>query len=95
MTANLQQGDQLRHLIEVTQEYPVAIYVLPFGAGASPGSDNLVIFEFPDALDSAVVYVESDTAQRMHEDRHPVRLCTYTPSTRLWLTLSRPGSPTT
>ncbi|MGH3720332.1 MAG: helix-turn-helix domain-containing protein [Pseudonocardiaceae bacterium] len=70
--------EQLRHLIEVTQEYPVAIHILPFSAGALPGSDNFVIFRFPDDLDGDVVYVESDTAQRIYEDRHPVRQCTYT-----------------
>ena len=70
--------DQLRHLIEVTQEYPVTIHILPFSAGALPGSDNFVIFEFPDDLDGDVVYVESDTAQRIYEDRNPVRQCTYT-----------------
>ncbi|MGH3871745.1 MAG: helix-turn-helix domain-containing protein [Pseudonocardiaceae bacterium] len=69
--------DQLRHLIEVTQRYPVTIHVLPFSAGALPGSDNFVIFEFPDELDGDVVYVEGDTAQRMYEDRHSVRQCTY------------------
>lgn len=70
--------DQLRHLIEVTQEYPVTIHILPFSAGALPGSDNFVIFEFPHDFDGDVVYVESDTAQRIYEDRHPVRQCTYT-----------------
>lgn len=63
--------DQLRHLSEVTQEYPVAIHILPFRAGALPGSDSFVIFEFPDDLDS-------ETAQRIYEDRHPVRQCTHT-----------------
>ncbi len=70
--------EQLRHLIEVTQEHPVTIHIVPFSAGALPGSDNFVIFEFPDDLDGDVVYVESDTAQRIYEDRHPVRQCTYT-----------------
>ncbi|MDQ3760594.1 MAG: DUF5753 domain-containing protein [Actinomycetota bacterium] len=70
--------EQLRHLIEVTQEYPVTIHILPFNAGALPGSDNFVIFEFPHDLDHTVVYVDSDTAQRIYEDRHPVRQCTYT-----------------
>jgi len=50
-----------------------------FSAGALPGSDNFVIFEFPDDLDGDVVYVDSDTAQRIYyEDRNPVRQCTYT-----------------
>jgi transcriptional regulator with XRE-family HTH domain len=70
--------EQLRHLIEVTQQYPVTIHILPFSAGALPGSDNFVIFEFPHDFDGDVVYVESDTAQRIYEDRHPVRQCTYT-----------------
>ncbi|MGQ0774316.1 MAG: helix-turn-helix domain-containing protein [Pseudonocardiales bacterium] len=70
--------EQLRHLIEVTQEHPVTIHILPFSAGALPGSDNFVIFEFPDDLDGDVVYVESDTAQRIYEDRKPVRQCMYT-----------------
>ncbi|MGH3754523.1 MAG: helix-turn-helix domain-containing protein [Pseudonocardiaceae bacterium] len=69
--------DQLRHLIEVTQQYPVTIHILPFSAGALPGSDNFVIFEFPDELDGDVVYVEGDTAQRMFEGRDAVRQCTY------------------
>ncbi|MFL6149812.1 MAG: helix-turn-helix domain-containing protein [Pseudonocardiaceae bacterium] len=70
--------EQLRHLIEVTQEYPVTIHILPFGAGALPGSDNFVIFEFPHDLDGDVVYVDSSTAQRIHEERDIVRQCTYT-----------------
>ena len=70
--------EQLRHLIEVTQEYPVTIHILPFSAGALPGSDNFVIFEFPHELDGDMVYVDSNTAQRIYEDRHPVRQCTYT-----------------
>jgi hypothetical protein len=56
----------------------VTIHILPFSAGALPGSDNFVIFEFPHDLDGDVVYVDSDTAQRIYEDRSPVRQCTYT-----------------
>jgi hypothetical protein len=70
--------EQLRHVIEVTQEYPVTIHILPFSAGALPGSDNFVIFELPNDFDGDVVSVESDTAQRIYEDRCPVRQCTYT-----------------
>jgi transcriptional regulator with XRE-family HTH domain len=70
--------EQLRHLIEVPQEHPVTIHILPFSAGALPGSDNFVIFEFPDDLDGDVVYVDSSTAQRIHEERNIVRQCTYT-----------------
>ncbi len=70
--------EQLRHLIEVTQEHPVTIHILPFTAGALPGSDNFVIFEFPYDLDGDVVYVDSSTAQRIQEERDIVRQCTYT-----------------
>lgn len=69
--------EQLRHLIEVTQRYPVTIHILPFSAGAPPGTDNFVIFEFPHELDGEMVYVDSDTAQRIYEDRQPVRQYTY------------------
>lgn len=69
--------DQLQHLIEVTQRCPVAVHILPFSAGALPGSDNVVIFEFERELDGDVVYVDSETAQRMYEDRDSVRQCTY------------------
>ena len=69
--------EQLRHLIEVTQEYPVTIHILPFTAGALPGTDNFVIFGFPHELDGEVVYVDSDTAQRIYEERNPVRQYTY------------------
>lgn len=69
--------EQLRHLIEVTQQYPVTIHILPFSAGAPPGTDSFVIFGFPHELDGEVVYVESDTAQRVYEDRQPVRQHTY------------------
>src|SRR5207237_1268724 len=57
---------------------PVTIPILPASAGALPGSDNFVIFEFPHDFDGDVVYVAIDTAQRISEDRHPVRQCTYT-----------------
>lgn len=69
---------QLRHLTEVVQDLPVTIHVLPFSAGALPGADNFVIFGFPHELDGEAVYVDSDTAQRIYEDRNHVRQCTYT-----------------
>lgn len=69
--------DQLQHLVEVTQRYPVAVHILPFTAGALPGSDNVVIFGFERELDGDLVYVDSETAQRVYEDRDPVRQCTY------------------
>jgi transcriptional regulator with XRE-family HTH domain len=69
--------EQLRYLIEVTQQYPVTIHILPFTAGALPGTDNFVIFGFPHELDGEMVYVDSDTAQRIYEERQPVRQYTY------------------
>jgi hypothetical protein len=48
----------------------VTIPILPASAGALPGSDNFVIFEFPHDFDGDVVYVATDTAQRISEDRH-------------------------
>jgi transcriptional regulator with XRE-family HTH domain len=69
--------DQLQHLLEVTQRYPLAVHILPFSAGPLPGSDNVVIFGFERELDGDVVYVDSETAQRMYEDRDRVRQCTY------------------
>ena len=69
---------QLEHLLDVQRELPVTIHVLPFTAGAVPGSDNIVIFGFAGEDDSDVVYVDSDTAQRVYETRNPVRQCMYT-----------------
>ncbi|SDP82135.1 Helix-turn-helix domain-containing protein [Actinopolyspora xinjiangensis] len=69
--------EQLQYLTEVVQRLPVTIHVLPFSAGALPGSDNFVLFGFPHELDGDVVYVDSETAQRIYEDRQAVRQCTY------------------
>jgi hypothetical protein len=69
--------EQLRHLNRVAREHNVAMHVLPFTAGAPPGTDNFIIFEFPQA-ETDVVYVDGETSQRIYEDRDPVRRCTYT-----------------
>ncbi|MGW0891590.1 helix-turn-helix domain-containing protein [Saccharopolyspora sp. NPDC002578] len=69
---------QLEHLLDISRQAPVTIHVLPFSAGALPGSDNVVIFGFADEDDGDVVYVDSDTAQRVYEARNPVRQCMYT-----------------
>jgi transcriptional regulator with XRE-family HTH domain len=79
--------DQLQHLIEVTQRYPVALHILPFSAGAPPGTDNLVIFGFEREFDGDVVYVDSETAQRIYEGRDLVRQCTYIFNAALTLAL--------
>jgi transcriptional regulator with XRE-family HTH domain len=69
--------EQLQHLLKVVENYPVNVHVLPLTV-TPPGSDSVVIFGFPHEMDGEVVYVDSDTAQRIHEDREPVRQCTYT-----------------
>lgn len=70
--------DQLHHLAQIVDELPVTLHIWPFTAGALPGVDNFVLFEFPDESDGDVVYVDSETAQRIYEDRDNVRRCTYT-----------------
>ncbi len=54
--------DQLQHLIEVTQRYPVALHIPPFSAGALPGSDNVVIFGFERELDGTLVFTQPELA---------------------------------
>ncbi len=70
--------EQLQYLLDVGSELPVTIHVLPFSAGALPGSDNFVLFGFEHSEDGDVVYVDSDTAPRAYEARMAVRRCTYT-----------------
>lgn len=70
--------DQLQHLLDIPSRLPVTIHVLPFRAGALPGADSFVVFGFPHEDDGEVVYVDSDTAQRVYEARNPVRQCMYT-----------------
>lgn len=43
--------EQPQHLIEVSQLLPVNIHALPF-AVTPPGSDSVVMFEFPHELDN-------------------------------------------
>ncbi|MFC0116050.1 helix-turn-helix domain-containing protein [Kibdelosporangium aridum] len=82
---------QLAHLLKIGQSEKVSIHVLPFTV-TPPGCDSLVIFSFPHESDNEVVYVDSDTAQRIHEDREPVRQCTYTFDMALGQALSSSAS---
>lgn len=66
---------QLQHLLDLNDK--IAVHVLPFTV-TPPGPDSVVIFTFPHEMDNEVVYVDSDTASRIHEDREPVRQCTFT-----------------
>lgn len=70
--------EQLQHLLDIGTQHPITVHVLPFDAGPLPGTDNIVIFGFPDELDGEVVYVDGDTVKRIHEERTPVRQYTYT-----------------
>ena len=69
---------QLQHLIDVTEQHDVTVHILPFSAGAHPGMDSVVIFAFPQEDNPEAVYVDSDTAWRVHEQRNAIRQCTYT-----------------
>ncbi|MCP2256663.1 Helix-turn-helix domain-containing protein [Streptoalloteichus tenebrarius] len=80
--------EQLRHLIAITEALPVSVHVLPFSAGALPGPDSLVIFTFSQEGDGEAVFVDSDTASRIYEDRDRVTQCTYTFSAALAQALS-------
>src|SRR5215467_3558864 len=52
--------EQLRHLIESTEQGKTTLQVVPFGAGAHAGTTGpFVILEFPEATDPDVVYVET------------------------------------
>jgi transcriptional regulator with XRE-family HTH domain len=54
---------QLRRLLELSNDLPsVTVQVLPFAAGAHPGSSGpFVILKFPAAADLGVVYLEGQT----------------------------------
>jgi transcriptional regulator with XRE-family HTH domain len=69
---------QLQHLLDVSEHHDVTVHVLPFIAGAHPGMDSVVIFDFSEEGAPEAVYVDSDTAWRVHEQRAAIRQCTYT-----------------
>jgi hypothetical protein len=51
---------QVRRLIELAARPNVTIEVVPFSAGAHPGLKGpFIVFEFADAVDEDVVFVES------------------------------------
>jgi len=52
--------EQLRHLIESTEQGKTTLQIVPFGADAHAGTTGpFVILEFPEATDPDVVYVET------------------------------------
>jgi transcriptional regulator with XRE-family HTH domain len=51
---------QIRHLATVAERSNVVMQVLPFSAGIHPGMNGaFVVFEFPDANDADVLYLEN------------------------------------
>ncbi|HEX5569446.1 MAG TPA: helix-turn-helix transcriptional regulator [Streptomyces sp.] len=55
--------DQLERLVELSRLPHVTVQVLPFSMGAHPGlNGQYAILEFPDTVDSTVVYLEGVTS---------------------------------
>jgi transcriptional regulator with XRE-family HTH domain len=65
--------EQLRHLIECTEQGKTTLQVVPFGAGAHAGTTGpFVILDFPEATDPDVVYVETLAGDLYLEERADV-----------------------
>ncbi|MEU4442866.1 helix-turn-helix transcriptional regulator [Actinosynnema sp. NPDC050801] len=55
---------QLGHLLRAAKMPQVTIQVIPFGAGAHPGMPGeFVVMEFEDALDTDLIYVDSQAGE--------------------------------
>lgn len=60
---------QVRHLVEMANRKNVTLEVVRFGAGAHPGMQGpFVIFEFPDAEDDDVLYLETSQGDLIIRD---------------------------
>ncbi len=67
-------GEQLEHLMELSQLPHVTVQVLPFEMGAHPGiNGQYAILEFPDTSDSSVVYIEGVTSDLYLEKANDVQ----------------------
>ncbi|UOE21801.1 hypothetical protein NI17_001820 [Thermobifida halotolerans] len=65
---------QLRHLTHMASRHNIDIYVLPFKAGAHAATTgSFTIMDFPDPMDTSVVYVETPTSTLYLEDDDEVR----------------------
>jgi hypothetical protein len=62
---------QLQRLVEAASLPNVTVEVLPFSAGLFPGLQSpFVIYEFPDAADDDVLYLESPRGDLLSRDDH-------------------------
>ncbi|MFC4905825.1 helix-turn-helix domain-containing protein [Actinomadura gamaensis] len=60
---------QLEHLVELARDLPkLTIQVLPFSAGAHPGTSAFTVLEFREPLDLDAVYVENVAGELLIED---------------------------
>lgn len=74
-TENGVAEEQLRHLIDVAEnpDNGVTVQILPFTAGLHPGvSGPFVVLDFPEEMDSPIVYLESRTEGLFLEEEHEV-----------------------
>jgi transcriptional regulator with XRE-family HTH domain len=61
---------QVRHLVEMANKKNVTLEVVRFRAGAHPGMQGpFVIFEFPDAEDDDVLYLETSQGELIIRDK--------------------------
>jgi transcriptional regulator with XRE-family HTH domain len=68
---------QVRHLVETANKKNVTLEVVRFGAGAHPGMQGpFVIFEFPDAEDDDVLYLETSQGELIIRDK-PSEIATH------------------
>ncbi|HZN20815.1 MAG TPA: helix-turn-helix transcriptional regulator [Micromonosporaceae bacterium] len=68
---------QLHHLAEVATQPQVDLCVLPFRAGVHPGVyGSFLLFDFPDAADEIVLYLEQAQTQMLLRDR-PAEIAAY------------------
>lgn len=67
-------AEQMRQLLEVSEQTNVALQVIPFVRGAHPGmTGTFSLMEFPDSADSTVVYFEGVTSDLYLEKEEDVR----------------------
>ncbi|GAA3952312.1 helix-turn-helix transcriptional regulator [Actinomadura viridis] len=68
---------QLRHLIQASVRSRLTIQVVPFSAGAHPGTTgSFIIMTFPDQTDRPVVYMETLAGDLYLERESEIEVCT-------------------
>ena len=74
---NVMRG-QIRHLIELASRNNVTIEVMPLSAGINRGTQGpFVVFEFPEAADDDVLYLESGSRGDLINRDDPEEILTY------------------